>query len=58
MTHVHLISISGMHGGGTVYLIQNSADLHKLSLTLIYLAKMALIFNIVDKHAHLDVGVS
>ena len=33
-----------------VYLIQNSA--------LIYLAKMALIFNIVDKHEHLDVGVS
>ena len=28
-----------------VYLIQNSA-------------KMALIFNIVDKHEHLDVGVS
>ena len=24
----------------------------------IYLAKMALIFNIVDKHEHLDVGVS
>ena len=29
-----------------------------LTLTLIYLAKMALIFNIVDKHEHLDVGVS
>ena len=28
------------------------------TLTLIYFAKMALIFNIVDKHEHLDVGVS
>ena len=28
------------------------------TLTIIYLAKMALIVNIVDKHKHLDVGVS
>ena len=41
-----------------VYLIQNSADLHKFLLWFTCKGKMALMFNIVDKHKHLDVGVS